>query len=194
MKVGPISLSHYFPVCLLFKPERIQNVKRIFPFDSGAFEDGLYGAYLHHKMNLGDFGLEPNISTPGKLITVFFGSTAMYLSGKMGVTSKFDPTEFEATSYAAMVAAKDSNSTDNRGSGIEVQISDALSIKENVDAVILPSTFADGSTGTKLRAIGVEIIPYRTYERSRPGEYTSEISTLCLDYYVRKKLINENDL
>src|ERR1051326_8278933 len=33
---NPSGLGHYFPVVLLFRPEKIPTIKRIFPFDSGA--------------------------------------------------------------------------------------------------------------------------------------------------------------
>jgi hypothetical protein len=190
---NPTSLVHYFPVCLLFDPDRITSLKRVFPFDSGAFQSGLYGAYLHKKMKLGDFGLEPDMATPGRLVSLFFGSPQSYLTGR-GLDARFDPAQFEAASYSALVNAKDGNAIDSRGSGIEIQTEDALRINGSVIAAIIPSTFADGLTGRQIKSLGIEVIGYRTYERTRPGEYTSQLSDLCLNYYVRRKLIKESDL
>jgi hypothetical protein len=190
----PTSLKHYFPVCVLFKPDWSADIRRVFPFDSGAFHNGLYGAYLHKKMKLGDFGLEANITTPGKLITRFFGSVPAYLKANPGPTPVIDPTEFEAQSYLALINSKEGNAIDSRGSGIELQTADPVSIADAVAAVVLPSTFADGSTGIKLKELEIDIVPYHVYERSRPNEYMSQITELCFNYYLQIGLIKAGDL
>jgi hypothetical protein len=190
----PTGLKHYFPVCLLFKPDWVVNVKRVFPFDSGAFQNGFYGAYVHKNMKLGDFGLEADMASPGKVISYFFGSNPAYLLGRGQPRSDIDPSEFEALSYLALINAKDSNTLDSRGSGIEVQTTELVSITDAVAAVVLPSTFADGKTGSKLKKLKIDVLPYRTFERSRPSEYTSQITDLCLSYYVRLGLVAEGDL
>jgi hypothetical protein len=194
MDAEPSSLKHYFPVCLLFRPEWTINIRRLFPFDSGAFHNELYGAYLHKKMKLGDFGLEAHMETPGKVISRFFGSVPAYLRADPKPPSAIDPAEFEAHSYLALIQSKEGNAIDSRGSGIELQTADAIPIGGAVAAIVLPSTFADGSMGTKLKNLGIDVLPYRVHERSRPGEYTSEITTICTHYYVRIGLVAESEL
>ncbi len=190
----PSGLAHYFPVCLLFKPDILIDVRRVFPFDSGAFDRGFYTKYLHRNMKLGDFGLEPDMTCPGKVVSLFFGSNAAYLTGKIGATPKLDPSEFEAQSYIALLQAKDGNALDSRGSSIEVQTATNVNIAETVSAIILPSTFADGKTGVALSELGIDILPYKTFERSRPNEYMSGIMDLCLNYYIRLGLISKEGL
>jgi hypothetical protein len=56
---------------MLFRAESVQPIKRIFPFDSGAFDNELYDNALHRDMNLEDFGLEPSPDTPGRVISFF---------------------------------------------------------------------------------------------------------------------------
>jgi hypothetical protein len=58
----------------------------------------------------------------------------------------------------------------------------------------MPATFADGSTGAKLAALKIDVLPYPVYGRMRPSEFMSTISTLCFDYYVRTGLIDARDL
>jgi hypothetical protein len=185
----PTSLGHYFPVCLLMKPTWQGNVKRVFPFDSGAFQQELYGAYLHKKMKLGDFRLEADMSTPGKLITLFFGNVPAYLRARPESSVNFDAAEFEAQSYRALINAKDGNAIDSRGSGIEVQTSEPISISDSLAAVILPSTFVDGSMGNALQKLKIDVLPYNTFERSRPSEYMSELTSICFSYYAQLGLI-----
>lgn len=189
----PTSLGHYFPICLLFNTEFTIQIKRVFPFDSGAFQSGLYANHLHRNMKLGDFGLEPDASTPPKLISLFFGTVPSYLTGRT-TPGPFDPAQFEAQSYVSIITDRDANSVDSRGSSIEVQTSEAIELKAAIAAVVMPSNFAEGSTGKTLSALGVDILPYRKFERMRPSEYMSEIQTLCMNYYIRKKFLREADL
>ena len=169
-------------------------IKRIFPFDSGAFQGDLYAAYLHKKMKLGDFGLEADEVTLGRVISLFFGSNPQYLIGSPFPAPNLDPSEFEAQSYLALIHAKDSNVVDSRSSGIEVQTEKIVPIVDAVAAVIIPSTFADGQTGKALKGLGIDVLPYQSFERTRPSEYTSKISSLCFDYYVRLGLLKPGDV
>jgi hypothetical protein len=187
----PSGLGHHFPICLILRPSWRPPVKRIFPFDTGAFKNEMYAAYLHKSMQLEDFGLTPNMTTPGKVISIFFGSPSAYMLGKSELKAEFDAAEFEAHSYSALIGAKDSNSIDSRGSSIEVQVGEEIKLRNAVAAVALPSMFADGATGAKLSALKIEMLPYRTYERMKPGEYTSKLSELCFDFCLRQKLISE---
>jgi hypothetical protein len=190
----PTGLQHYLPVCIIFRSEWIIDIKRMFPFDSGGFLDGFYGAYLHSKMKLGDFGLEPDLSTPGKVISKFFGSIEAYLLAQPNQTLKSNPSDFEAMSYESMIHAKDKNAVDSRGSGIEVQCADSIDISKAVAAVIMPSTFADSATGTLLKTLGIDLLPYRALDRMRPNEYTSEVHNICLQYYVSIGILNADSL
>ncbi|GGE60577.1 hypothetical protein GCM10011317_17990 [Niveispirillum cyanobacteriorum] len=166
------------------------EIKRIFPFDSGAFSIQLYNAYMHKKMQLTDFSLEPDPSTPGRLISLFFGSVESYLAANPSINRIFDPSEFEALSYQALVNAKEGNSIDSRGSGIEVQTEQEIPLKDNVEAVIIPSAFVDGKTGDLLKKMGIHPIPYSIFDRSRPSEYFSKLTELCLSYYLSRGLVS----
>jgi hypothetical protein len=191
----PTSLGHYYPVCLIFKREWAPVIKRVFPFDSGAFVAGFYGSHMHHKMKLGDFALEPDLSAPAKVITKFFGDVPRYLQGNPEFSpDSYSPNEFEAESYSSLITAKDSNLVDSRGSAVEIQISQPIDIMKAVSAVVLPAKFAEGLTGQILKAANIDPLPYKTWQRLKPNEYTSEVTNICFSYYVHKKYIKESDL
>ena len=80
----PSGLEHYLPVCILFRNCDVPSPKRVFPFDSGAFAAGRYGDAMHRDMELEDFCLEAHPSTPGRIISLFFGSIEAYLSSEPG--------------------------------------------------------------------------------------------------------------
>lgn len=186
----PTSLEHYLPVCLLFRSAAIHPIKRVFPFDTGAFKNDMYRDALHKKMELNDFGLAPDPSTPGRVISLFFGSVEAYLSARADSSSQFDPAIPEAVSYHALITQRLSNSVDNRVSGIEVQLEGELDLDGNVEAVVLPSTLLDSPTlQAQLLAKKIAPLPYAQIERQRPSEYVTKIFEICSEYYKRVGLV-----
>lgn len=190
----PSSLQHYFPVCLIFKPDISIAISRVFPFDSGAFHNGMYAAYVHSKMKLGDFRLDADPTTPGRFVNQFFGSTPGYLIGKPTTPQKVDPSEFEAQSILGLIQSKGANDLDGRIASVEVQTSTEVEIKGAVAAVVLTSGFADTITGKTLKRLHIDVLPYRTFERSKPDDYTTPIANICLDYYVRTRLLKKGEI
>jgi hypothetical protein len=185
------TMEHYLPVCLIFRQSFSKEIRRVFPFDTGAFVNDFYESYLHKKMVLGDFALEPDLETPGRVISTFFGTPRSYLQARPASPMELDPNQFEARSYAALIDAKDSNAMDSRGSGIEVQIADAVSVADWVEAAIVPSTFADSVIGKELHRLKIEILPYDVHGRMRPNEYFSSISDICIHYYAKKGILED---
>lgn len=181
----PTSLAHYLPILLILRSDLSGAVRRIFPFDSGAYERGFYAAHVHHGMKIGDFGLDADSSTPGKLITAFFGDTASYLRAEPGAAAELPPEQMEAVSYRSLVSSRSANSLDSRGAAIELQSASSVSLTEQVQAVILPAPFVEkGGTASELKALGIQAIPYMVHGRTRPSEYVTTITDLCYRYYV----------
>lgn len=178
------------PACLLFKTASISPIKRIFPFDTGAFRNGLYDKAMHRDMDVEDFGLEEDVSTPGRIISLFFGSVEAYLEAKALDNLALDAAEFEAASYHALSSSKFGNEFDNRVSGVELQFEGPIQIKGNVEAVILSKTLLD-SPGVKAKLKGKNIKPlvYRQIGQQKPSEYTSAIFDTCYEYYERTRLM-----
>ncbi|NKL83963.1 hypothetical protein GFL98_13295 [Rhizobium leguminosarum bv. viciae] len=185
------TMDHYLPVCLIFKRSFSGEVRRVFPFDTGAFVNEFYRSYLHRKMVLGDFALEADLETPGRVISTFFGTARSYLQARSETSAKLDAGQFEAKSYAALIDARDSNAMDSRGSGIEVQIAEPIAIADWIEAAVVPSTFVDSSIGRELRRLNVEMLPYDVQGRLRPNEYTSTITDRCMHYYAKHGMLEE---
>lgn len=185
------SLAHYAPVCLILKKDFRISTRRAFPFDSGAFQKNLYGSFMHKKMKLGDFSLDFDSGIPGKVVNFFFGSVERYMIGKAKAEIEIDSSEFEVYSYHALLNFRESNEIDSRSSAIEFQTSSKIMVEEAVAAVVLPQSFVDGSIGDILNNAGIEVLPYRGYDRLRPVEYMSKIHDLCISYYEQKKYIEK---
>lgn len=184
------SLDHYLPVCLLFKCDAVAPIKRIFPFDSGGFHEELYADAFHKDMEIADFSLEPHPTTPGRVVSLFFGSTEAYLKAHPTSALSVDPTQLEALSYHALINQRLSNAMDNRVSGIELQFEGSISISENVEAVVLPdSLLSSAQLTTELKSKGIVPLPYAQIDRQRPSEYVTKIFELCFEYYRRIGLL-----
>lgn len=191
----PTSLAHYLPVLLILKPDFAGLIQRIFPFDSGAFSRGFYSAHLHHDMTIGDFGLDVSTNTPGKLISAFFGDAVSYLRAEPTSSLDLPPEQMEALSYKSMIAARDANALDSRGAAIEIQAVSAVSLTDHVQAVILPAPFInDGTTGARLKALGIQPLPYMVHGRSRPSEYVTSITDICYRYYMEIGLFKSGEI
>jgi hypothetical protein len=190
----PTDLQHYLPVCLIFRETASISIKRIYPFDSGAFQGDFYRSYLHRKMRLGDFLLEADEETPGRIVARFFSDNTNYIMGRQELSEPIDPGQFEAASYASLISSHGANALDSRSGGIEVQTDKEIDLAESVEAAILPSSLARSRVGQELRAAGIEIIPYPNLGRMRPNEYTGSIYEKCVAYLCRRELIDETRL
>jgi hypothetical protein len=183
-KEPPTALDHYLPVCLLFRSSAVNPIKRVFPFDSGGFHDDLYADAFHKDMKLNDFGLEPDIDTPGRVISLFLETPEAYLRARPVNATNLDATELEAKSYLALISQRLSNNMDNRVSGIEIQFEGPLDIDGAIEAVVLPDTlYSSPVIQSKLAAANIEALPYPQIDRQRPSEYVTKIFDLCFEYY-----------
>lgn len=180
---GPGALSHYLPLCLIFSKDTPLEIKRVFPFDSGAFADGLYGPFIHHAMSLEDFSLHVDPSSPGRLISMYYNSVDSYLNATPDRSPGVGPSDFEALSYKALISDSSANSRDDRISGIEIQTNHTIPL-EFVEAIVLPNSYAeDYHFKAILEKFKIAPLPYRQHERAGPSEYTTTIYDIVRSYY-----------
>ena len=142
-------------------------------------------------MRLGDFLLEADAETPGRVVRRFFSDNTNYVVGRQALSEPIDPSQFEAKSYEALIASEGANALDSRGGGIEIQTDEPLELARNVEEAIIPSSQARSRIGKQLQNAGVEVIPYRLLGRMRPNEFTGTIYEKCVDYLCRKELVDE---
>jgi hypothetical protein len=188
----PTGLDHYLPVCILFRNASMPSPKRIFPFDSGAFYKGLYSNAVHRDMGLDDFSLEAHPSTPGRIVSLFFGSVEAYFLASPTPVSTLPVTEFEARSYAALIASQLRSNTDDRGSAIELQIDVEVRLSDCAEAVVAPGPLLDSPDIKRfLHAHGIEPLPYEQLGRQRPADFVSNLFRICREYYVRRGLLTK---
>lgn len=180
------AIRAYAPVCFVLKPGIIQSPTRVFPFDSGAFHNELFHASMHRKMQRDDFALEPDLTSPQRLISLFFGDNSSYYDNKPLAVVDLPPLAFEASSYQALITDRQENVYDERISSIEIQVGDDIGLKDAVEAVVLPDAFLVKEVAGSLTAIGAEAIPYAFIDRLRPELYAATIYPIVRDYFRRR--------
>lgn len=180
------AIRAYAPVCFVLKPGVVRSPVRVFPFDSGAFQNELFRASMHRKMQRDDFALEPDFASPQRLINLFFGNNHNYYDNKPVTTVDLPPLAFEASSYHALITDRQENVYDERISSIEIQIDEDIPLKDTIEAVVLPDAFFVKDMAESLAAIGAEGIPYAFIDRLRPELYAATIYPIVRDYYRRR--------
>jgi hypothetical protein len=179
------AIDAYAPVCLILRREALGAPTRVFPFDSGAFSGERFVQAMHRKMLLEDFALDPDLDTPLKLITLFFGDHDRYYRNVPLQQVAIPALSFEALCYHILITSRHENAFDERISAIELQSTDSFDLSAAVEAVVLPDAFATDEVLQRLAALQIAALPYDYIPRLRPESYTGGIYTIVRDYYRR---------
>ena len=190
------------PICFVFSYD-ISNAKRIFPFDSGAFERKIFPSFIQ-MMNRDSFDVISTPDAPARVIGTFFGSPANYFRLKTPdedtFAGKFSLGVFDAEIRALhrliiKTGKPPDQSTeykkiDDRRFTIEVQFpADKILNKKDLLAVVLPEPyFLDTKVTKYFRALGAQLISYQVHPLN-PNLYYAIIYEKLYDFFRRKKYI-----
>jgi hypothetical protein len=140
-----VRLQFEWPIVFLFDPHKISSIKRVFPFDTGAFELELYNQFFAKESQKEDFELEPSLSSATKLVSAFYLDQHEYYLGRTRKNVELPDFEFEAHGIhelAQLPGAQGETSIhrprDERSSAIEIQLGKALQFSDALLAVVLP--------------------------------------------------------
>lgn len=128
-------------------PDNEPQLKRLFPFDSGAFARRRLPQYVtFFKTDM--YELEPVRGSIGRVVSAFFGSDQAYMKRQAHSSEKFGE-EHDLTPRHAPVKAvnllyreKSSEKFDDRAAAIEVQLETDISLsRENLLGVVMPNEY-----------------------------------------------------
>lgn len=164
------------PICLVFRPDAIKNIARLYPCDSG----GLRGDKFNPPISSIDYlryELSTTLKSARQLTSKFFGTNRKYYLGTAKKSLPIPVGEVEARQYHQLVTTRGTSVFDQRRSAIEAQTREQINLRDNVAFVILPTAFLGLG---RMRALIVkhwraEPITYATYEGGIPVEYTNII-------------------
>lgn len=140
-------LEYDWPIVLIFDPKKISNIRRVYPFDSGAFELRLYEEFFSKESKLGDFALDPTIQAARRTVGSFYQNNEEYYEGQSKKNVSIGLRQFEVQGVHELSRLPGSQSLsgkrDERSSTIEIQLAKSLSLKNSLLGVILPKPYLD---------------------------------------------------
>ena len=188
MTVDSVSLRSLHLVSLVFDASTLPPPKRVLPFDSGAFDAGLYRADLHPDMALTHFELAPSIQSVAQAVGTFYGTNLHYFRSQLRADLKVECDQLEAESFVSIIAAIKQSVADDRRSAIEVQIAEVVEFaRAKVLAVILPEQLLDHAPTEDYIRLGLSAEPIGYFcPHARPSEDARVIMSEASRFYRSK--------
>lgn len=125
----------HLPCCLIFKSDNI-NISKVFPFDSGGFDNNIYEKFFHKRMKIEKFELENSIEGISKYINVFFVDNDEYING---IAKRNTPTNAYIESLSNLLLAEGHYNMDERSRTVEVISGESIKLGSNLIGVVLPT-------------------------------------------------------
>jgi hypothetical protein len=187
-------LGPYFPVTFVIDPNSINEVTRIFPFDSGAFSKKIFENYIPEKLKINSFLLEEeslDLKSASKIVKAFYKSNENYFQNIPRNDIDINSLNFEVEALVNMMRSKENTPFDERSSTIEIQVNQELKLIENTLAIILPSVFLDDPKIQELikKMKNTEFITYSTL-RGNPTYFASVIIDRIGHFLNRKVFLS----
>lgn len=144
------SLDFNWPIVMIFPPEKVQFIERIFPFDTGAFEAGVYESFFHKDTPISKFELPNDIEYAAKAAELFYTNVRNYFFGVADKNTLVDPLDFELQGLQELSrvpshSVRDEIRRDERSTSIEVQVGKSIKLKSSLHALILPQILMDNA-------------------------------------------------
>ncbi|SCX32769.1 hypothetical protein DSM25558_5521 [Agrobacterium sp. DSM 25558] len=176
---GSNFLSCHLPCEFIFRPEIISNnIKAVYPFDTGAFQNQMYSAFFHPKSQVADFALPPSLSSVTQLVQKFYRSNEEYFHGGSRKNIDVPPLNFEVEGYLELSRApshpEDGSRlrADERASAVELHFYSDVDLKDALVGCVLPVSFlGDKGIQEALEYINPKII--KTYNTIHKHTYES---------------------
>jgi hypothetical protein len=185
-------ITHWeMPSCVIADFQTV-HPKRMYPFDSGAFERGLVPKYAT-MIDREDYALEPQPDVVERYIGTFFGSARAYYMGEAIDKKSFLqrhgilPTEASLHALISLLnGERIGKELDERRSSIEVQIDQAIQLESGaIKAVILPEIYLqDKKFIREIEALGAQVITYPRYPLNTDHFYFAMYER-CAAFYER---------
>ncbi len=163
----------------------------MYPFDTGAFEAGLYDEYFDKRSELEDFELDSSLTAAQKLVSSLYTDNKEYYDGRTRKNVEIPQRQFEFQGLHELARIPGSQSNgkkrDERSSAVEVQISESLSLKNSVLAIILPEPYLDDPDiiSAVARWSVKEVKTYPTIHNQGSEAWVGQIYMIVRELYTR---------
>ncbi|VVQ17845.1 hypothetical protein PS934_04554 [Pseudomonas fluorescens] len=180
-----------FPVCFIINPAYAVDIKRIFPFDTGAYYAGLYKDHVHKSAACDDYMFDSTYEFIQKYVSMFYGTNTNYYNGTATIAlDKLPVMGFEFQSLHSLITQQGACVVDDRSYTIEIQCSGETNISNgSVIAVVLPDDImSDEVLSSFLYDNDIEPITYKS-ARGAPSHITPLIIDLVRNYYEQEGVV-----
>jgi hypothetical protein len=120
--------------------------------------------------------LDPQIDSARRLVSLLFERNSDYFVGKVVRTRAFIPGSVEARFYQLLMRAGPAD-YDDRKSAIEVQVNQAISLRDQLLFVVLPREFLDDAAirDAIINVWNCDPVVYATFMGDAPASYNSVV-------------------
>ena len=167
------------PVCIIIDIKRI-DIFRVFPFDSGAFDNEMYLQFLHRHMKIDKFEIDNNCDAIRAYISLVFGNNRNYIQGK---TEETEAEDTYVDALLKMLSANGRFDIDERSNTIEVICKHSIDISKEVLGIILPEDLMRKKEIAKFLLDNK--IKYETYmvrNMTAPTRYNESVFHLAMQF------------
>jgi hypothetical protein len=191
-QIKPTRDVGFYPVCFVIRPDVVfRKAKRLYPFDSGASQRGLYEPAVDRKDALVEFKLLATAESARRLVKGFFETGEKYLSNKSLQGLVFEPSEGKAKSYYHLINGGGNPDCDDRCSALEIQVAECMDLRRGIMAVVLPTCFLEDASlaHALLSEWRAQPLTYDAVVGMRPIEFHSTIHERICDFYRDEGLL-----
>jgi hypothetical protein len=183
------------PIVVIVKPDSaLPTPARVFPFDTGAFEKGLYKRYFHKDTEVLDFEIGNSKDQAAKFIAMLYGNFREYFIGETGKNVDIPYGSFEAEGLHELARAPADptvdgiGSADERSSAVEFQFVDKIELQGNTLAVIVPQQYLDrDEVLSQIEALSPKHIEtYEVIAKSGAREIAGSIYQITRQIYIKE--------
>jgi len=136
------------PVAFVVRFEEAPPIKRVFPFDSGAFHQQRLPSYIT-TFKMAGYDLAGNPELIGRLVSFYFKSPERYFhrrpAGEEEIKDQYnlDMRHAEVMALSRLYLENSSTDCDDRAAAIEIQIEQDLEIRnDNLLGIVMPAEYA----------------------------------------------------
>ncbi len=184
-KTTPIKDIAFCPVCFVFRPQAMLSITRVYPFDTGASQRGLYEPEVLTSKALVAYAVRSAIESAQRIIECFFETNESYLGNQARPGLLFGPEEGDPEAYYKLIRGGGDPECDDRKSAVEIQINQPAKLCGDLMAVVLPNSFLDDPPIRKalMDVWHAHPLTYDVTIGMRPTEFHGEIRKLIREYY-----------
>ncbi|MBX3520922.1 MAG: hypothetical protein KF835_13000 [Xanthobacteraceae bacterium] len=185
-------LEFSWPIVFVVHPDKIAKIRRVMPFDSGAFAAKLYEEYFDKDSRLSDFILNGSFETVRKIVGAFNQDHNEYFFGGSRKNVEVPHRQYEVQGLHELsrnpAQKKDGSAGDERSSTIEIQISDRFDLSDALLAIILPTAYLDDADiRDAITRWNVPTVLNYDALNAMPGQtWSGQIYQIIIDFYRKQ--------